>query len=202
MFNSSPFDEILLYSKYSNHNYLIDTYYIKYKELCEWLNKNYTFCSDDFKSVSIDSNFNTKYNCSYYKILLKNPDPYIKIKYISFTSLDYNKGPKFNIQYQNEDFLNYDNIVKIFEFFTNKSLNITYEKSIFVKEDFDILINIGYYYIYSYDKWFHIGIALDFHIFEIDMGKYIEDIQWTSDNIKGKTTKNLSGVRDDFFCYN
>jgi hypothetical protein len=110
---------IILNTQYSHYN--------ENKKLCEWLNKNYTFCSDDFiKPVNIDSYFNTKYNCSYYKILLKNPNPYIKIKYISFASLEKYKGPKFNIQYQNDDFLNHDNIVKLFEFLTNKLLVATH----------------------------------------------------------------------------
>jgi hypothetical protein len=204
MSNNTLFDEILLYNKYSNSKYLEDFYYIENKKLCEWLNENYTFCCDDFQQVNINSDFNTKNNCSYYKILLKNLDPNVKIKYISFVLLEDCKGPKFNIQYQDDNFLTYANIIKIFEFFTKKSLNIIYnDKSIFEKHDFDLLIETGYYYVCSYDKWYHIGISLNFHIFEFDIdNNYIADIQWTSDNRVGKVSKNLSKDYDTFSCYN
>jgi hypothetical protein len=61
----TKFDEILAYYKYSNS--------IENKKVCEWLNKNYTFYYDNLEQVIIDSSFNS--NSSYYKILLKNPDP-------------------------------------------------------------------------------------------------------------------------------
>jgi len=198
MNNQTTFDEILQYNKCSNY-----TKYIEHKELCEWLNINYTFCSDNFQPVIIDASFNSKNNCSYYKILLKNPNPNIKIKYISFVSLEDYKGPKFNIQYQNDDFINHETIIKIFEFLTNKTLNIIYqEKSIFDKDGFDFLIEYGYYYVRSYDKYYHIAIGLDFHIFEYELDTYIQDIQWTSDNRTGVITKNISENRDEFSCYN
>ena len=193
----TKFDEILAYYKYSN--------LIENKKVCEWLNKNYTFYYDNLEQVIIDSSFNS--NSSYYKILLKNPDPFNKIKYISFVSLENYNGAKFNIQYQNDEFLNHDNITKLFEFFTNKSLNITCNNmSIFEKNDFNFLIDSGYYYFCSYDKYYHIAIGLDFHIFEYNIDKKcIADIQWLSNKVYNKTckiTKNLSENRDEFSCYN
>ena len=174
MNNQTTFDEILQYNKCSNY-----TKYIEHKELCEWLNINYTFCSDDFQSVIIDASFNSKNNCSYYKILLKNSNPNIKIKYISFVSLEDYKGPKFNIQYQNDDFINHETIIKIFEFLTNKILNIIHQKKSILDKD-----------------------GFDFHIFEYELDAYIQDIQWIRDNRKGKITKNISENHDEFSCYN
>jgi len=193
------FDEILLYNKYNNSNYLHNQYYNENNKLCEWLNKNYTFCSDDFKEINNISYFNTKNNCSYYKILLKNPNPYIKIKYISFFSLDDYKGSIFNIQYQNDDFLNHETIIKLFEFFTNK---IIYQGIfVFDKYNFYQLIENGYYYFF--DSIYHIGISIDFHIFEYNINTtYIADIQWTNDDRKGIISKNLSENRDEWSCYN
>lgn len=37
--------------------------------------------------------------------------------------------------------------------------------SIFEKNDFNFLIDSEYYYFCSYDKYYHIAIGLDFHIF-------------------------------------
>ena len=197
--NYTYFNELLLYNKYSNSSYLNNSYYNENTKLCEWLNTNYTFCSDDFKPVSIDSFFNTEKNCSYYKILIKNPNPYIKIKYISFFSFHRYKGPKFNIQYQNDDFLNHENIIKLLEFFTNT--NIYQGIFVFDKYNFDQLIEKGYYYFF--DSIYNIGISLEFHIFEYNINtNYISDIQWTSDDRKSNVTKNLSQDRDEWSCYN
>jgi hypothetical protein len=196
------FDKFFLYNKYNNSNYLNNSHYNENKKLCEWLNENYTFCSDDFQEVINLSYFNTKYNCCCYKILLKNPNPYIKIKYISFFSLDDYKGSKINIQYQNDDFLNHETIIKLFEFFTNK---IIYQGIfVFDKDNFNELIENGYYYYF--DSTYHIGISINFHIFEYNINTtHIADIQWTSDDRKGKVTKitkNLSENRDEWSCYN
>ena len=87
MNNYTPFDEILLYSNNDS----------KKIELCKWLNNNYTFCLDNFELFNIDSFFNTK--SKYYNILLKNPNPYKNIKYISFVLFEDYKGSKFIIQY-------------------------------------------------------------------------------------------------------
>lgn len=197
--NHTQFNEILLYNKYCNRSYLNNSYYNENKNLCEWLNTNYTFCSDNFKPFSIDSFFNTEKNSSYYKILIKNPNPSIKMKYISFFSFHHYKGPKFSIQYQNDDFLNYENIIKLLEFFTN---TIIYQGIfVFDKVNFDQLIEKGYYYFL--DSSYHIGISLEFHIFEYNINKnYISDIQWTSDNRKSNVTKNLSGNHNELSCYN
>jgi len=63
------------------------------------------------------------------------------------------------------------------------------------------LIEKGYYYFL--DSSYHIGISLEFHIFEYNINKnYISDIQWTSDNRKGNVTKNLSDNHNELSCYN
>ena len=196
--NNTFFDEILLLNRNIN-NKNKNKNKIDEKELCEWLNENYTFCSDNFQPVTMDSFLNTKNTCAYYKILLKHPNPILKIKYISFVSYEDYKGPKFNIQYQDDDFLNRDTIIKLFGFLTHT--NIYQDPYVFDQNDFDDLMEKGYYYLHNIS--YHIAMALDFHIIEIEIDNlYIDDIQWTSDNRKGKITKNLSGNRDEFSCYN